>query len=330
MAGGDPSEEALVEVTPTGQAGWHPDPFGLHEMRHFSAAGEPTRLVRDQGVESYDEPPETPPRREVVSLGVRGSETRLSGSPTESAGEGTATEHRVPNPATPSAGWYRDARDPNNLRYWNGTSWTEELRQAPIDQPGIRTKVRDRGRSRSGRNLGLIGGALIVAVVVGFLIAGHSPNKPAGSTNAASHAPISAPNTSTTAATTTTSQPTEAQQMDHWWNTLGKTPIQIFGVDLIAIAQQAAAGNVAGVEEDCAHLSAASSGDGMVNLGPPIPALQAEWRSIVNNVVLGSEVCSTAPYLGDKFADDNLDTAYQELSDLLTTVDPMIGINPSG
>jgi hypothetical protein len=37
--------------------GWHPDPFGLHEARYFSAAGEPTKLVRDSGVETYDEPP---------------------------------------------------------------------------------------------------------------------------------------------------------------------------------------------------------------------------------------------------------------------------------
>jgi hypothetical protein len=36
--------------------GWHADPFRLHEARYFSA-GTPTKLVRDGGVESYDEPP---------------------------------------------------------------------------------------------------------------------------------------------------------------------------------------------------------------------------------------------------------------------------------
>jgi hypothetical protein len=36
--------------------GWARDPFGLHESRYFSA-GRPTKLVRDGGVESYDEPP---------------------------------------------------------------------------------------------------------------------------------------------------------------------------------------------------------------------------------------------------------------------------------
>jgi hypothetical protein len=36
--------------------GWQPDPFGLHELRYFSQ-GSPTKLVRDAGVEGYDEPP---------------------------------------------------------------------------------------------------------------------------------------------------------------------------------------------------------------------------------------------------------------------------------
>ena len=36
--------------------GWFLDPFGAHEERYFSG-GSPTRLVRDSGVESYDELP---------------------------------------------------------------------------------------------------------------------------------------------------------------------------------------------------------------------------------------------------------------------------------
>jgi hypothetical protein len=39
-----------------GLQGWCPDPFGRHEQRYFSL-GRPTKLVRDAGVESYDEPP---------------------------------------------------------------------------------------------------------------------------------------------------------------------------------------------------------------------------------------------------------------------------------
>jgi hypothetical protein len=36
--------------------GWQLDPYGLHQDRYFTR-GEPTKLVRDRGVESYDEPP---------------------------------------------------------------------------------------------------------------------------------------------------------------------------------------------------------------------------------------------------------------------------------
>ena len=37
--------------------GWCTDPFGLHEARWLSD-GVPTKLVRDNGVESYEEPPD--------------------------------------------------------------------------------------------------------------------------------------------------------------------------------------------------------------------------------------------------------------------------------
>lgn len=43
-------------VTSPVPQGWYEDPFRLHEARYFSA-GQPTKLVRDGYVESYDEPP---------------------------------------------------------------------------------------------------------------------------------------------------------------------------------------------------------------------------------------------------------------------------------
>jgi hypothetical protein len=42
------------------QEGWFTDPFGRHEARWLSD-GTPTKLVRDGGVESYDEPPDEEP-----------------------------------------------------------------------------------------------------------------------------------------------------------------------------------------------------------------------------------------------------------------------------
>ena len=43
--------------------GWHGDPYGIHEERWVSGDGEPTKLVRDGGQESYDPPPDPAERR---------------------------------------------------------------------------------------------------------------------------------------------------------------------------------------------------------------------------------------------------------------------------
>ena len=48
--------------------GWHRDPYGVHGERWFSD-GKPTRLVRDEGVESYDAPPQEPPRPRTPAVG---------------------------------------------------------------------------------------------------------------------------------------------------------------------------------------------------------------------------------------------------------------------
>jgi hypothetical protein len=42
------------------EEGWYTDPFGRHEARWLSD-GTPTKLVRDDGVTAYDEPPDEPP-----------------------------------------------------------------------------------------------------------------------------------------------------------------------------------------------------------------------------------------------------------------------------
>ena len=47
--------------------GWYRDPYGVHEDRYFSA-GQPTKLVRDAGEESYDPPPPGPPPEELTEV----------------------------------------------------------------------------------------------------------------------------------------------------------------------------------------------------------------------------------------------------------------------
>jgi hypothetical protein len=54
--------------------GWYHDPYALHEDRWFSL-GTPTKLVRDDGQETYDEPPATPlPESELVPADSAGPE----------------------------------------------------------------------------------------------------------------------------------------------------------------------------------------------------------------------------------------------------------------
>ena len=47
-----------MDFTPGRAQNWCIDPYGLHEARWFSQ-GNPTALVRDNGVEAQDPPPET-------------------------------------------------------------------------------------------------------------------------------------------------------------------------------------------------------------------------------------------------------------------------------
>jgi hypothetical protein len=50
-------------------AGWYLDPYGVHEQRWISA-GRPTALVRDDGRESKDEPPDRPPTLPFIAAPV--------------------------------------------------------------------------------------------------------------------------------------------------------------------------------------------------------------------------------------------------------------------
>ena len=47
--------------------GWYRDPYGMHGDRWFSD-GRATRLVRDEGVESYDDPPSWEPTESLVPV----------------------------------------------------------------------------------------------------------------------------------------------------------------------------------------------------------------------------------------------------------------------
>ncbi len=54
-------------MEPNEEEGWYTDPYGRHEARWMSA-GKPTKLVRDGEVESYEDPPDTPPTQHAIEI----------------------------------------------------------------------------------------------------------------------------------------------------------------------------------------------------------------------------------------------------------------------
>ena len=64
---------ALVTTT----FGWFRDPYHLHEDRYFSE-GNPTKLVRDSGLESFDPPPDIPMPEEPVRTASHAKESGSS------------------------------------------------------------------------------------------------------------------------------------------------------------------------------------------------------------------------------------------------------------
>jgi hypothetical protein len=79
--------------------GWYEDPFRLHEARYFSA-GQPTKLVKDGNVESYDEPPGegVPESGTAASSGYAVSETLNRAEASKASGQ-TPFREDVPAPA---------------------------------------------------------------------------------------------------------------------------------------------------------------------------------------------------------------------------------------
>jgi hypothetical protein len=65
-----PPRKMISRITRMGkefEEGWYTDPFGRHEARWLSD-GQPTKLVRDAEIESYDEPPDAPPVQDPVMI----------------------------------------------------------------------------------------------------------------------------------------------------------------------------------------------------------------------------------------------------------------------
>jgi len=75
-----------------GPRGWQQDPFKVHELRYIAMNGIATRLVSDQGIRSYDPPPQNDPL--AYSAGPSTSTSKWTPSPPPSP---------CPSPAPPLA-----------------------------------------------------------------------------------------------------------------------------------------------------------------------------------------------------------------------------------
>ena len=76
-------------------AGWYPDPFGRHELRHWDGT-KWTKHVASRGHQSIDP-------------------------------EGDASPVSTAANAQPSAGWHPDPFGRYERRYWNGSHWTDHV-----------------------------------------------------------------------------------------------------------------------------------------------------------------------------------------------------------
>jgi septal ring factor EnvC (AmiA/AmiB activator) len=127
--------------------GWRPDPFGTHEERFFKQ-DEPTPLVRDSGVGSYDEPPD--------SLSLAAPSVHVEAPVVETTADQPTTS------ASPGPGWWL-ASDGK----WYPPAPVQEATPPPPPPPSPPTQVSARSvaevppvvpRAPASRHRGFFGG----------------------------------------------------------------------------------------------------------------------------------------------------------------------------
>ena len=100
-------------MTDEREEGWYTDPYGRHEARWMSV-GSPTKLVRDGGVESYDDPPDEEPSQvptKIVEEPTAGAADRHRADESESDRPPTAGEFADAAVFGALSTWHRQPRD---------------------------------------------------------------------------------------------------------------------------------------------------------------------------------------------------------------------------
>jgi hypothetical protein len=129
--------------------GWRADPYGQHEDRYFSQ-GQPTRLVRDGGRESYDDPPTVRSTVSATRLEERTLPGVLSGvSPSNAAAPiapSRASADLYPGMAIVERleGWQPDPYGHHEYRYFvggNPTAHVSDAGQVSLHDPSPGTSM---------------------------------------------------------------------------------------------------------------------------------------------------------------------------------------------
>ncbi len=113
---------------------WLSDPAGRHRFRLYSD-GRPTEWVSDGRAIAED------PLAPVPGAHPTGGTASNSYQP---AADPTPSETTVPTSPDRPAGWYRNASDPDEVRYWDGSQWTTDQAAAPVTPSPTPTGSPDR------------------------------------------------------------------------------------------------------------------------------------------------------------------------------------------
>ncbi len=182
--------------------GWHPDPVGTHEERFFKQ-GQPTPLVRDGGVGSYDEPP--------------ASVTTATPAPTRAAARATST----PPPPSDSGSSRGPGPSEGDRKKRNPPQQDPNDQPAPPTPPTTKVAASSAKSSRPSlvhralpRNWWLLVTAVIVVIIIISVVAVSGKKAPNTGTGPATAFCIKAPHDTTCPDSLLRSQ--EALLHDFW------------------------------------------------------------------------------------------------------------------
>ena len=110
--------------------GWLPDPSGRHEFRHFDQHG-PTAWVSDGG-QVFEDPiasdqAHADPLHSASTHNHVDPTALIATDPTPLMVAGGAAATATARPT----GWYRNASNPDEVRYWDGLQWVDRAAEPP-------------------------------------------------------------------------------------------------------------------------------------------------------------------------------------------------------